>query len=100
MTLSLVLLALVNFSDAESDTHGHSRKPIPPPEELAKLPADGGKGYNRLVFEKSPYLLQHAGNPVDWWPWGDAAFAEAKKQETRDRRAARAVEMILEGKSR
>ncbi len=55
------------------------RKPIPSPEELARLPADGGPEYNRLVFEKSPYLLQHAGNPVDWWPWGEAAFAEAKK---------------------
>ncbi|OZC02128.1 thioredoxin domain-containing protein [Rubricoccus marinus] len=32
---------------------------------------------NRLASEKSPYLLQHAHNPVDWWPWGDEAFAEA-----------------------
>ncbi|MEL6614731.1 MAG: DUF255 domain-containing protein, partial [Bacteroidota bacterium] len=32
---------------------------------------------NRLAKEKSPYLLQHAHNPVDWWPWGDAAFDEA-----------------------
>ncbi len=34
---------------------------------------------NRLAQETSPYLLQHAHNPVDWWPWGDAAFAEAKR---------------------
>jgi uncharacterized protein len=34
---------------------------------------------NRLVLERSPYLIQHAHNPVDWWPWGDAAFAEAKR---------------------
>ena len=34
---------------------------------------------NRLVTEHSPYLLQHAHNPVDWWPWGDAAFAEARR---------------------
>ena len=33
---------------------------------------------NRLVSEKSPYLLQHKDNPVDWWPWGDAAFAAAR----------------------
>ena len=32
---------------------------------------------NRLAAEKSPYLLQHAGNPVDWFPWGDEAFARA-----------------------
>ena len=34
---------------------------------------------NRLSNESSPYLLQHADNPVDWYPWGDEAFAEAKK---------------------
>ena len=32
---------------------------------------------NRLADETSPYLLQHKDNPVDWWPWGEAAFAEA-----------------------
>ena len=34
---------------------------------------------NRLSAETSPYLLQHADNPVDWYPWGDEAFEEAKK---------------------
>ncbi|MFS8036269.1 thioredoxin domain-containing protein [Xanthobacter sp. AM11] len=33
---------------------------------------------NRLSSETSPYLLQHKDNPVHWWPWGEAAFAEAK----------------------
>jgi len=33
---------------------------------------------NRLASEQSPYLLQHANNPVDWYPWGDAAFAAAR----------------------
>ncbi|MDG4865481.1 thioredoxin domain-containing protein, partial [Streptomyces sp. T-3] len=33
---------------------------------------------NRLAHETSPYLLQHADNPVDWWPWSDEAFAEAR----------------------
>ncbi|WP_051299812.1 thioredoxin domain-containing protein [Methylobacter luteus] len=33
---------------------------------------------NRLIFEDSPYLLQHAHNPVDWFPWGDEAFAIAR----------------------
>ncbi|MDF1860441.1 MAG: thioredoxin domain-containing protein [Verrucomicrobiales bacterium] len=60
---------------------GHVRKPLPSQEELAKLPEDGGKEFNRLVFEQSPYLLQHARNPVDWRPWGEVAFAEAKKQD-------------------
>jgi uncharacterized protein YyaL (SSP411 family) len=35
---------------------------------------------NRLEREKSPYLLQHANNPVDWWPWGDEAFAKARTE--------------------
>lgn len=35
---------------------------------------------NRLQFEKSPYLLQHAQNPVDWFPWGTQAFEKAKKE--------------------
>jgi hypothetical protein len=34
---------------------------------------------NRLAQEKSPYLLQHANNPVDWYPWGEEAFAKAKE---------------------
>ena len=34
---------------------------------------------NRLATESSPYLRQHAENPVAWWPWGEAAFAEAKR---------------------
>ncbi len=36
---------------------------------------------NRLANETSPYLLQHADNPVDWYPWGDEAFAVAREQD-------------------
>ena len=36
---------------------------------------------NRLVHEKSPYLLQHADNPVDWYPWGNEAFEKARKED-------------------
>ena len=36
---------------------------------------------NKLIHEKSPYLLQHAHNPVDWHPWGTAAFAKAKEED-------------------
>ncbi|MEU1028786.1 thioredoxin domain-containing protein [Streptomyces mirabilis] len=35
---------------------------------------------NRLAHETSPYLLQHADNPVDWWPWSAEAFEEARKR--------------------
>ena len=56
-----VLLLLVSAQDSE--------KP--------KYP-DGAK--NRLIYEKSPYLRQHADNPVDWYPWGKEAFEKAKKE--------------------
>jgi uncharacterized protein YyaL (SSP411 family) len=36
---------------------------------------------NRLSLEKSPYLLKHANNPVDWYPWGEEAFARAKEED-------------------
>src|SRR6202042_3325378 len=44
-----------------------------------KAPPAKGK-VNRLAREISPYLLQHAHNPVDWYPWGTEAFARAKKE--------------------
>ncbi|MCP3898483.1 MAG: thioredoxin domain-containing protein, partial [Desulfobacteraceae bacterium] len=49
----------------------------PRTKHLAK---DGWAKYtNRLFLETSPYLLQHAHNPVNWYPWGDEAFEAAKK---------------------
>ncbi len=36
---------------------------------------------NRLGLEASPYLLQHANNPVDWYPWGEEAFAKARSED-------------------
>lgn len=39
------------------------------------------KTQNRLIHEKSPYLLQHAHNPVDWYPWGEEAFDRAKAED-------------------
>ena len=36
---------------------------------------------NRLAGETSPYLVQHAENPVDWWPWGAEALAEARRRD-------------------
>jgi len=49
------------------------------PEQTQKRLAMGEKP-NRLIHEHSPYLLQHAFNPVDWYPWGDEAFARAKAE--------------------
>jgi uncharacterized protein YyaL (SSP411 family) len=36
---------------------------------------------NRLVSESSPYLRQHADNPVDWYPWGTEAFERARRED-------------------
>ncbi len=42
---------------------------------------DTAKYTNRLIHETSPYLLQHAHNPVDWYPWGEEALAHAKQED-------------------
>ena len=43
-------------------------------------PGDDG-GVNRLASAASPYLLQHAQNPVDWWEWSPEVFAEARERD-------------------
>ena len=47
--------------------------------QVQKKLASGEKS-NRLINEKSPYLLQHAFNPVEWYPWGEQAFTRAKNE--------------------
>ncbi len=50
---------------------------------LSQSPQRTTKGHaytNRLIHEKSPYLLLHAHNPVDWYPWGEEAFAKARRE--------------------
>ncbi|HUO04024.1 MAG TPA: thioredoxin domain-containing protein [Candidatus Binataceae bacterium] len=42
--------------------------------------SDSGRKANRLINEQSPYLRQHAYNPVDWYPWGDEALDRAKRE--------------------
>jgi uncharacterized protein len=52
------------------------------PEDLYEdISANAIKKSNRLSREKSPYLLQHASNPVDWYPWGEEAFEKARKED-------------------
>jgi uncharacterized protein YyaL (SSP411 family) len=48
--------------------------------DKSMLPPDGGERFNRLIFSTSPYLLQHADNPVDWYPWGEEAFDKARRE--------------------
>ena len=55
---------------------------VTPPPLQGKEPAmtPEKQQANRLIHEKSPYLLQHAHNPVDWYPWGEAAFEKARRE--------------------
>ena len=83
LIVTAVLVALAVCTDRScpaGEKTAHVRKPLPPAAEIAKLPSDGGKEFNRLIHEKSPYLLQHARNPVNWYPWGPEALAKAKKE--------------------
>jgi uncharacterized protein YyaL (SSP411 family) len=68
------------FAELTANQH-RGRLPLPSPDAIGQLPENGGEEFNRLVFESSPYLLQHARNPIDWFPWGEEAFALAKKED-------------------
>jgi uncharacterized protein len=48
--------------------------------DRSTLPADGRPEFNRLIFSKSPYLLQHSRNPVNWREWGTEAQEEARSR--------------------
>jgi uncharacterized protein YyaL (SSP411 family) len=56
-------------------THSPTHSPSP------ASPDSSPPHRNRLAHETSPYLLQHQHNPVDWWPWGPAALAEAQRAD-------------------
>ncbi len=56
-----------------------ARGPSYKPRTRHKQPDGSARYTNRLALEQSPYLLQHAHNPVDWYPWGDDAFAAARR---------------------
>ena len=53
----------------------------PTPPTAAAVPSAHVQHTNRLAHEKSPYLLQHAHNPVEWYPWGEEAFAKARREK-------------------
>src|SRR6059036_3673007 len=70
--VALLSLAGCRYEPAKTQPHTvvSEKKSIAPPAHT-----------NRLALEKSPYLLQHAHNPVDWFAWGDEAFAKAKRED-------------------
>lgn len=65
LTVILLCMALVMLRSASDSTAA----------QTANKPT-----HNRLINESSPYLLQHATNPIDWYPWGAEAFGKAKKE--------------------
>jgi hypothetical protein len=76
-TVTLVIgvgVALLDFPAAAEDA---SRPTVP-----GTAPGAPYKFTNRLIESNDPYLLLHAHNPVDWYPWGPEAFAKAKKENT------------------
>ena len=57
------------------------QQPVDQTRALLERHRQAGDAPNRLIDEKSPYLLQHAYNPVGWYPWGDAAFERARRDD-------------------
>src|SRR5437667_384725 len=67
--------------DAGIPSEQESTRQIEATRSTDSTQAQGQYPYtNRLIHEKSPYLLLHAHNPVDWYPWGQEAFAKAKHE--------------------
>jgi uncharacterized protein YyaL (SSP411 family) len=70
-------IAAILFSGCSKRSESTDKAKDPRMTKAKKIP----EGQNRLALEQSPYLLQHADNPVDWYPWGDEAFEQAKAED-------------------
>ncbi len=85
LALALVLAPLPGAEPASPEltaqlTAAWQHRPADYSPRTRHLDPDGTPKYtNRLFLSASPYLLQHAHNPVNWYPWGDEAFAAAKR---------------------
>src|SRR5947207_3114675 len=73
--ISAILAALTALSSGCSGTKPHVQAPA-----MSTSAAHTATHTNSLAREKSPYLLQHQHNPVDWFAWGDEAFAKARAE--------------------
>jgi uncharacterized protein YyaL (SSP411 family) len=74
---TVFVIAIAGFWPAASWAAGEPAPRALEPPSVSPAPE---RKPNRLAHEKSPYLLQHAYNPVDWYPWGEEAFAKAKRE--------------------
>ena len=73
LPLGMALVLLANFLRQASLVENGLLAATPAPATMQQHT-------NRLAAEKSPYLLQHAHNPVEWYPWGEEAWAMARKE--------------------
>jgi len=91
MRLQIFITALIVMSYAVNGSEGMNSSVILEQTQIEKLgmyavrtqyfKPDGNPRYtNRLILEDSPYLLQHAHNPIDWYTWSDQAFAAARRE--------------------
>ena len=69
------------YDPHEEDFEGTAGPRTSPTRTATSSSSGHGDAVNRLAEETSPYLLQHADNPVDWYPWGDEAFAKARASD-------------------
>jgi uncharacterized protein YyaL (SSP411 family) len=83
--LSVVALwVLPSFSFGKSQSADRQSVSSPRPNTVAAFVVQelaAGKKPNHLINQKSPYLLQHAFNPVNWYPWGEEAFEKARRED-------------------
>jgi uncharacterized protein len=77
---AIEILEGIHLSDMAQG--GSSKMGVEHPLSVARISqVQDYAAVNQLSQATSPYLLQHANNPVDWWEWGDAAFAEARRRD-------------------
>src|SRR5690606_6385969 len=69
----------LSLRTAREEASGYSGRPILP-KAVSPMAQPGSAGLNRLSRETSPYLRQHATNPVDWYPWGEEALERARRE--------------------
>lgn len=73
-----IIIAIFMKGCVFNDMNANNNRIPPTPQQETKAFHKGKP--NRLIHEKSPYLLQHAYNPVDWYPWGEEAFQKAIRE--------------------
>jgi uncharacterized protein YyaL (SSP411 family) len=78
VVLTVAAIALT-FPGAKPQPRGAAQPPLGAEDPAVPVAADH-RHTNRLIHEKSPYLLMHARNPVDWYPWGEEAFEKARRE--------------------